>query len=805
MSNKKITFFLIFSFLLNGVIFGQKETPLDVLVFGESNVVLGKTPTLKGQVVDENNVGIPGALIYLVDTQENTVTDEDGHYSLTVSMGIYEINISFLGYEDYKAKIHLFGDGVHEFKITEVAVTLNQVTVSETRKNENVTTTIAGVEQLTIEKIERQAKFLGETDVLRSLQSISGVSSTGEGSSGFNVRGGNTDENLIFQDGNLIMNPVHALGFFSLFHPDLVNKVTLYKGGVPAKYGGRLSSVLSVDLREGNNERFGVKGGLGIASSRLAIEGPIVKNKASFIIGGRISYFDWILSQVKDVDLRRSKAFFYDLTGKFDARITKSTKIGFSGFTTHDEFQFSDEVKFDYSTNTGAAYINQLIGDKFNVRLLVNAGQYKSALFDIKGTDQSRFNNQITYLRASINGLYQVTENYKLELGLEQNRYMVAPGEINPEGEISQVKPDILAEEKGYETAFFLQNTLRLGDKLEILAGLRYTIYKNIGQDEVFLYESGREKTEVNIIESLQFGEDEEIVQYTGFEPRISLRYLVNENSSIKLGYNRSYQFLNQISNTASATPIDIWQLSNYHIQPQKADNFSIGYHANYNDNAILTQITAFYRDIDRLIDYKDFSELLLNEHIETELVIGTGRAYGLELSFNKATGRNRFDVNYTYSRSLRKIDASDIQESVNRGGWYSSNYDKPHILNFNYFLQVGPKSDLSVNFTYSTGRPTTAPISSYSNGNIRTIPIYSERNQFRIPDFHRLDVAYTIGPWGKKANRENSVTFSIYNVYGRRNAFSVFFRQNPFQSVTAYRVAVLGSAFPALTYNFKF
>lgn len=785
--------------------FSQKEIPIEVLVFGESEVVLGKEVTLKGKVVDANKTSIPGALIYFVDTDHNTVTDENGNYSLTVPMGIYGLNISFLGYETYQAKVHLFGAGIHEFILVETAVTLDGVTVTDTRRNENVKTAVTGVEQLTITDIERQAKFLGEIDVLRSLQSISGVSSTGEGSSGFNVRGGNTDENLIFQDGNLIMNPVHALGFFSLFHPDLVNKVTLYKGSVPAKYGGRLSSVLNVDLREGSEERFAVKGGLGIASSRLAVEGPIVKDKASFIIGGRISYFDWILNQVKNIDLRRSKAFFYDLTGKFDARLTKSTKIGFSGFTTQDEFQFSDEVKFDYSTNTGAVYINQLIGDKLNFRLAANAGQYKSALFDIKGRDQSRFNNQITYLRASLNGFYQISENYQLEFGVEQNRYTVAPGEISPIGELSQVKSDILAEEKGFETAFFIQNSLNIGDKIELLAGLRYTIYKNVGADEVFIYQPGAEKTEVNIVESLQFGENEDIVQYTGFEPRLSLSYLVNENSSIKLGYNRSYQFLNQISNTASATPIDIWQLSNYHIQPQKADNYSISYHANYKDNAIITKMTAFYRDIDRLIDYKDFSELLLNEHIETELVIGTGRAYGLELSFNKTTGKNRFDVNYTYSRSMRKVNATDLQESVNRGNWYSSNYDKPHILNFNYFLQVGPKSDLSVNFTYSTGRPTTAPISSYSNGNIRTIPIYSERNQFRIPDFHRLDVAYTIGPWGKKENRENSVTISIYNVYGRKNAFSVFFRQNPFQSVTANRVAILGSAFPAITYNFKF
>jgi hypothetical protein len=338
-----------------------------------------------------------------------------------------------------------------------------------------------------------------------------------------------------------------------------------------------------------------------------------------------------------------------------------------------------------------------------------------------------------------------------------------------------------------------------------MLVGLRYTNYANVGPDEVFLYEDGQIKSDATITGTLEFANRDNVIDYKGFEPRISLRYLVDQNSSIKIGYNRAFQFINQISNTASATPIDIWQLSNFHIRPQMADNYSVGYFRNFKENSFRSQITAFYRNINHLIEYKDFSELLLNKHLETELVTGIGKAYGLELTLNKDYGRHRIDLNYTFSRALRRIKASTTQLAINASKWYPSNYDKPHILNLNYNFQVSDKTNLSLNFTYSTGRPTTAPISSYSNSNILTIPIYSDRNQYRIPDFHRTDIAYTIGPWGKKTNREHSLTFSIYNVYARRNAFSVFFRQNPFQSVTAYRVAVLGSAFPAVTYNFKF
>lgn len=793
--------FLFFLLCLAGSVFCQQEE----LVFGKNDSPGNQTVSLSGRVYDsETGIPIAGALLVLDPAGSNDVTGPDGSYRLSMPPGAYMLTISFLGYETYTLKLQIFRPGEYDFHLREGALELSQITVNELRSDENIKSVIGGVEQLNLEKLERQAKFLGEMDVLRSLQSLTGVTSAGEGASGFNVRGGNTDENLILMDGNLVFNPVHALGFFSLFHPDMVQGVTLYKGGVPAKYGGRLSSVLDVKLREGNARNLSVKGGVGLASSRLVLEGPIVKNKASFIVGARASYVDWMLRQSRNTDLRKSQAFFYDLTAKADARITESTKIGFTAFNTHDNFQFANEVKFEYASSSASFYLRQLIGKMINLSATVNAGRYQSNLFDIDGNDQSRFTNRINYLRGGVSGFFQPVEKYQLEVGAEQNRYRVSPGKLEPTAG-SVILPDVLPDEQSAETSFFLHNQWSLSKNLELMAGLRYTFFKNFGPERVLIYEAKKPKTEDSVTDSLQFGKGEKTAEYAGFEPRFSLRINLGEASSVKLGYNRSYQFFSQISNTASATPIDIWQLSNYHIRPQQADNFSIGFYRNFRNNTVQSYLTLFYRRLNRLIEYKDFAQLLLNPHIETELLSGKGKAYGLEMYFNKAYGQHSFELNYTYSRTLRQVAASATQESVSGGSWYPSNYDKPHSLNLNYFYRIKSGSSLSVNFTYSTGRPTTAPVSSFSSSNVLTIPVYSQRNQFRIPDYHRLDVAYTIGPWGKRSRWRNSLTLSIYNLYFRKNAFSVFFRQNPYQSVKAYRVAVLGTMFPAITYDFKF
>lgn len=786
--------------------FSQQE----MLVFGEDRGKISDKLILSGKVVDAvSGESVPGAVLHLEPINRNDVSALHGEYSLKMATGIYTLSIKCLGYEEFVTKIKIYQDGKYDFKLTAKNIELSEITVRETRTDRNVTSVMGSVEQLDIKKLERQAKFLGEMDVLRSIQSVTGVTSAGEGASGFNVRGGNTDENLILMDGNLVFNPVHALGFFSLFHPDMVQGVTLFKGGVPAKYGGRLSSVLDVKLREGNYEQFSGKGGVGLASSRLVLEGPIVKDKASFIFGARASYVDWILKQARNIDLRKSQAFFYDLTGKADARLSEKTKIGFTAFNTHDDFQFADQVKFEYATSSGSAYLRQLVGDKINITATTNAGQYESNLFDINGNDQSVFTNKIKYLRGGVRAFYQPKNNLQIESGVEQSRYTVSPGKLQPQTDSSIVAADFLPDEKGYETSLFLHTQWTINKRLELMAGVRYTLFNNIGPDRVLLYEEGVPKSEGTIQDSLQFGKGDKTAKYSGIEPRLSMRIGLGEASSIKLGYNRSYQFLNQVSNTASATPIDIWQLSNYHVKPQHADNLSVGYYQNFRENTVQTYVTLFYRKIEQLIDYKDFAKLILNDHIETELLSGIGKAYGVEVYLNKAYGQHRFEMNYTFSRTLRKIEpiaaGSSAQVGVNKGDWYPSNYDKPHSLNLNYFFQISLKSSLSVNFTYSTGRPTTAPVSTYSTGNVLTIPVYSQRNQYRIPDYHRLDLSYSVGPWGKKSRWRNSLTFSIYNLYFRKNAFSVFFQQRPFQSVKAYRVAVLGTMFPAVTYDFKF
>ena len=762
--------------------------------------------SLSGTVTDaQTSEPIIGAYVEVLDTDFVTATDADGSYRLSgLTGGQRRVVFSSVGFATDTVSINIYANVVYDHTMSAGAVELEGVNITATGQD-NVRTTLTGVEQLSIEELNRQSKFLGETDVIRGLSSLTGVTSTGEGASGFNVRGGNTDENLILMDNNLIFNPVHALGFFSLFHPDMVDNVTLYKGGVPAKYGGRLSSVLDVRLRETDVQRLSLRGGLGVASSRLVVETPVGKI-GSFSLGGRASYFDWILAQTKNVDLRSSQASFQDLTAKGDFRLTNSLKVGFTGLITGDNFRFADEVRFAYETQSIAAYAKQRIGDKFNLTATVNAGNYASDLFDIAATNPSKFTNEIGYLRSGLTGFYQASDALQLEFGGSSDLFTTRPGALAPAGDDSNVQPFQLPQERGRENSFHANLTWTLSDKLEIIGGLRYTIFDNLGPDQVFQYADGEPLQPNSVVDSIQFGENEVVASYTGWEPRISARLTLGPVNSIKLGYNRSYQYLSQISNTASAAPIDLWQLSNFHVQPQRADNFSVGYYHDFKEGGIQTYAVAFYRDIDNLIEFKDFARLLLNPQIETELVYGDGRAYGLELFFKKTYGRHRFEVNYTYSRSQRRIPETPTQRRINRGEYYPANFDKPHVLNANYFLQINERNSFSANFTYSTGRPATAPVASFASDNILTIPVFSERNQFRIPAYHRADVAYTVGPWGKADKRlKSSLTFSIYNLYFRKNAFSVFFRQNPFSGVQTFRVAVLGTAFPAVTYNFTF
>jgi len=775
------------------------------LLFGKkSKETRNKEYVLTGVIRDEDsNEPIIGAAVSIRKKGTGVVTNDDGYYEIILPSGKNDIEISYLGYESILIRIEIYEDANVDVLLKPEFIELNQVLIQAESDAANIEAVISGVERLDIKELAQRSQLLGELDVLRSIQTLSGVTSVGDGASGFNVRGGNADENLILQDDGLIINPAHTLGFFSLFHPDLISSVELFKGNQPAYYGGRLSSVLQVNLREGNDEKYEARGGIGMAASRLTFEGPIKKGKSSFLVGGRVSYMDYLLNLVKNINVKRSRTIFYDLTLKADARLSQKTKVGFSSFIAGDEFQFGEEVNFDYTTKTATGYINHLFSDKWNIRALINIGDYESSLFDIQGADLSRFTNGVRYLRGSIRNFVDVNDQIDIVGGVEFNRYNVRPGRLDPEGPESTAVAQSLANEVGQAWTPFLQLEWEVLPSVTLFGGIRYTSYARLGPGQIATYEEGGRRTSATLTDITDI-ESGSIATYTGWEPRASINWKLNDQTAIKLGYNRGYQYLNQLSNTASATPIDIWKLSDNYVAPQIADNYNVGWFGNFSENKFQSSLEVFYRDQKTIVEYRDFPDLLLNQFLERDVVEGIGRSYGIEANFKKAVGDFRYQLNYTYSRSERRVEESPTQRRINRGEWYPSNYDKPHSFNLTLSQKTGRKSNLSVNFTYSTGRPITAPVSNFGVDNVLNVPIFSERNQFRIPDYHRLDLAYTIGPFGKK-RAANTLTISVYNLYSRKNAYSVFFRQKPFQSISVLRIATLGSVFPAITYNFNF
>ncbi len=763
--------------------------------------------TLNGKVIDaQTGEAIIGATILFVADQGGTVSESDGSYVFECSPGNQLVQVSYLGYASLEIDLTIYQDGEWDIRLTKTSVQLDQVIVTDRSAQRNLQNSIAGVETLSLTALQQRSQLLGELDVLRSIQTLSGVTSAGDGASGFNVRGGNADENLILQDGALILNPTHTLGFFSLFHPDLIQSVQLYKGNQPSYYGGRLSSVLDVNLRDGDKEDWKIGGGIGLAASRLTVEGPIKKGMASVLVGGRFSYMDYLLNLVKNINVKRSKTFFYDLTAKVDARISNKTSLDISAFISEDDFQFGQEVNFNYSTKTASARLSHLFTDKWSANLSVNIGDYESALFDIQGNDQSRFSNGVGYFRGTLRSLFQVSEDLRVGGGIALEDYTVRPGTLTPEGASSSAVSETLPHERGQAWIPFAQVEWQWGDVLNLYAGIRYTAYSKKGPGEVAIYEEGQFRSELSTLSSEVFNAGDNIVIYNGLERRLGISITPGENTAIKMGYHRGFQYLSQISNTASATPIDLWKLADTHIEPQTADNYNFGIFKNFRDHTFESSVELFYRDQQNLIDYKDFPDLLLNQFIEREVVFGDGRAYGVEINFKKNTGKFKYDVNYTFSRSERKVTADATQDALNIGNWYPSNYDRPHSLNLNISQAIAEKGTLSIAFSYSTGRPVTAPISNFKTDNILNVPLFSQRNQFRIPDYHRLDIAYTIGPFtGKNRKSENRLVFSIYNLYSRKNAYSVFFRQRAFQRLSTFRIATLGSIFPSVTYNFTF
>ena len=779
----------------------------EILTLGDSAKIPSTgTATVFGKITDTvTGEALLGATLYIEDLGISLAADEEGRFRINAPVGLYLAQVRFVGYETMSQYVRILSSQLWNIELLPEAFELNEIIVRDETDNSNVASVQAGVEKLSIQQIKQLPAFLGEADVIKSLLTLPGVSTVGEGATGFNVRGGTIGQNLIMQDEALIFNASHALGFFSVFNSDAIREVVLYKGSIPAQYGGRISSVLDVKLKGSNYDEFKGKGGIGLVASRLLLEGPIVRDKTSFLIGARSSYSNWILRIMRNPDIKNSAAFFYDVNAKITHRYGNGNSLALSYYRSYDNFRYSDQFGFSWGAQTLNLTWNQIFSPNVSSSLVAGYGNTINESYIPEGTEASTLQNGPTYYKVKQNFFLTPYERHDINAGFEWVRYRTLPEILEKRGDFSEVSPQKIEKDDGQEFAGYINDEFTLNDRISIGLGLRYSWFNQIGPSTVYSYAPGVPRQPSTIVDSTSYGSGEVIQTYSGWEPRLSLKVNLTANSSVKLSYNRLLQYLHLISNTTAAVPVDIWQVSTAYIPPQNADNYSAGYFQNFRNNKWETSLEFFYRDIQNVVEYKDLPQLLLNPYIETETLTGIGKAYGAELSIKRMKGLTTGWLSYTYSRSLSKVDGSTSEESINQGEWFPANFDQPHNLNLSVSVQASRRSRFSFNFTYNTGRPIMAPVADYLLGTT-VVPHFSERNQFRIPDYHRLDVSYTIDSnIVRRSFLKGSLTFSIYNLYSRDNAFSIFFRRDLQSTSNAFKLSVLGSAFPAVTYNFEF
>jgi len=762
--------------------------------------------TLKGILKDGfEKDPLAGAAIFVKDLEMAVSSDRNGEFELKLPRGLHLIEIRMLGFETKLAGINVLNTTNWDVELLPEATELDEVLVNATADDSNIKSSIIGMTKLTPLDIKEMPVFLGEPDVIKSILTLPGVSTIGEGASGFNVRGGNIDQNLIMQDNALIFNSSHAMGFFSVFNPDVIRDVTLYKGHIPAQFGGRVSSVLDVKLKGNNYEKLKVNGGIGLLASRLALETPIIKDKTSILVGGRVAYSDWVLRLVNNPNVRQSDLSFYDFNAKISQRLGDKGNLELSYYRSYDKFEYADEFGFSWDLNTIGLKWDQVIKPTIISELSISISESGNASFQPSGIDGFELSNGMDNYKLKEDMLITSLKQQTINAGFEINAYIPNEETLKPFNEISTIIPYSGIKDKGAEAAIYINDMVDLSSRLYMSFGLRYSIFTQFGSSKTYLYENDIPDNPENIIDSLMYDDWEKAMSYQGLEPRFSLRFTVNARSSIKMSYNRINQYIHLISNTTAALPIDYWQVSNRYFKPLRAHNFSLGYFNNFKLNQWETSAEIYYRDLENMTEYKDFPELFLNGHLETELINGRGRSYGLELFIKKKTGKLNGWLSYTYARTFIKIEDEIRDESINGGEWFSSKFDQPHNLNLVGNFNVNRTNQLSFNFTYSTGRPLTGPDSNYSLDEY-IIPNYSDRNEFRLPNYHRLDVSYTIQRGLLRTRRyKDSFTFSIYNLYARKNAYSIYFRRNKRNVFGAYKLSILGSMLPSVTYNFKF
>jgi hypothetical protein len=768
--------------------------------------------TVSGTVYDNSsNETLIGVSVYFPELNAGTTTNEYGFYSLTIPEGTYKIQISYLGFSTIIETINLSEKLTKNFNLKEETESLGEIIIEADIEKINIRSPQMSVNKLTSASIKQIPVVLGEADVIKSLILLPGVTSAGEGASGFNVRGGAADQNLILLDEAIVFNSSHLFGFFSVFNPDVIKDVKLYKGGIPARFGGRLSSVLDIYQKEGNSKEFNVTGGIGLVSSRLLVEGPIEKEKSSFVVAGRASYAHLFLP-LFDND---NKAYFYDLNGKFNYRIDEQNNIFLSTYFGKDVFGVSDNFVNEYGNTVVNLRWNHLFSDKiFSNLSLIYSDYFYGLILDFVGFE---WDSGITNYNLKYDFKHYLNDKFKLSYGVNNIYNRFNPGEIIPNRADSGIQSEKLIDKYANEFAAYLEAEHKVNDKLTLQYGMRFSNFTRLGQDELNVYENDQPvlyNEELKKYESAEaigtesFQRSDVLATFSNFEPRLSLSYVLDDDTSIKASYNRMAQYLHLLTNTASPTPLDVWAPSGRFIKPQLLDQFAVGYFKSIKNGDYSLETEAFYKDIQNRIDYINGANLVANNEIETVILNGQARAYGLEVLFKKNTGSFKGWFAYTLSRSEQQTLGRTANEpGINQGEWYSSPFDKTHDISLNGSYEVSEKWTFNANFLLQTGQPTNYPVGQYEVQGLN-VPIFDDnrRNADRLPAFHRLDISATLTPEKNKNRKwQGEWIFGLYNLYGRQNAASINFRQN---RETLRNEAVQTSIFglvPSVTYNFEF
>ncbi|MDP4283775.1 MAG: carboxypeptidase-like regulatory domain-containing protein [Bacteroidota bacterium] len=768
------------------------------------NTIPKGNTNIAGYIRDaQTGEAISGAMIYVEKPHVQVISDQFGYYSIILSSGRHTLNIAAPGMFDTRRQVMLYSDGKFDIFMDEKVMKLKEVKV-DLEKERNVRSTLMGTNKLDIASIKQMPTAFGEVDVLRAVLSLPGVKSVGEASTGLNVRGGSTDQNLILFNSANIFNPSHLFGFFSAFDADLIKNVTLYKSSIPANYGGRISSVLDITSLDGNDKKIAGSAGIGPLTGKVTLEGPLVKDKTTFVAGVRTTYSNWLF-KILPQEYNKSRASFGDATIHINHKVDNKNNIYLNGYISSDKFNLNSDTTYQYQNKNANIKWKHNFNNQFYGVLTAGIDHYD---YSVSGNDNPvnayKLSYSINQSKLNADFSYFLNNKHKVSFGLSTLYYHINLGSFDPLGKVSLVKPDTVEAEQAVESALYISDQYEVTPKLTVELGIRYSLFNYLGPKHIFTYVPDLPRQESNILGTVYYPSGKIVKTYGGPEYRVSARYSISDNFSVKASFNNLRQYIHMLSNTTTISPTDIWKLSDPNIRPQEGSQVSFGLYKNFKSNTIETSVEVYYKWFRNYLDYKSSAVLIMNHHIETDVFTTKGKSYGVEFLVKKATGKLNGWFSYTFSRAFLRQNDPLAGELINEGKYYPSNFDQPHngTLVGNY--RITHRYSFSFNVTYSTGRPITIPVSVFDYGGSARL-LYSNRNEYRIPDYFRTDFSLNIeGNFKVKQSTHNSWTIGVYNWTGRKNAYSVYYiSQNT--TIKGYKLSIFGTAIPFVTYNIRF